>query len=124
MRARRLSILIGCALLTSSLLAQESSDRILNAQKEPQNWQTYSGTYMSQRYSQLTQITPANVKDLELAWDSAEAGLKPRDPKDWRLLDGEIDGVLTSLRASSPTQADCASNLDTLAKTLSTFDGV
>ena len=65
-----------------------------------------------------------NVKDLELAWDSAEAGLKPRDPKDWRLLDGEIDGVLTSLRASSPTQADCAANLDTLAKTLNTFDGV
>lgn len=65
-----------------------------------------------------------NVKDLELAWDSAEAGLKPRDPKDWRLLDGEIDEVLTSLRASSPTQADCASNLDTLAQTLKTFDGV
>ena len=68
MRARRLPILIGCALLGSSLLAQVSSDRILNAQKEPQNWLTYSGTYMSQRYSQLTQITPANVRNLELKW--------------------------------------------------------
>ena len=68
MRARRLSILIGCALLGSSLLAQVSPDRILNAQKEPQNWLTYSGTYMSQRYSQLTQITPANVRNLELKW--------------------------------------------------------
>ena len=45
-----------------------SSDRILNAQKEPQNWLTYSGTYMSQRYSQLTQITTANAKDLQLKW--------------------------------------------------------
>ena len=51
-----------------SLLAQVSSDRILNAQKEPHNWLTYSGTYMSQRYSQLAQITPANVRDLELKW--------------------------------------------------------
>ena len=68
MRARRLPILIGCALLGSSLLAQVSSDRILNAQKEPHNWLTYSGTYMSQRYSQLTQITPANVRNLELKW--------------------------------------------------------
>ena len=45
-----------------------SSDRLLNAQKEPQNWLTYSGSYMSQRYSPLTQITPANAKDLELKW--------------------------------------------------------
>ena len=42
--------------------AQVSPDRILNAQKEPQNWLTYSGSYLSQRYSQLTQITPANAR--------------------------------------------------------------
>jgi uncharacterized membrane-anchored protein len=64
------------------------------------------------------------AKDLEIAWDSAEAGLKPRDPAHWTTLEGEIDGVLTSLRASSPTQADCASNLQVLTKTLNTFDGV
>ena len=51
-----------------SLSAQVSPERILNAQKEPQNWLTYSGTYMSQRHSPLTQITTANVKDLELKW--------------------------------------------------------
>jgi alcohol dehydrogenase (cytochrome c) len=49
-------------------LAQVSPDRILNAQKEPNNWLTYSGTYMSQRHSPLTQITTSNVKDLELKW--------------------------------------------------------
>ena len=38
-------------------------DRILKADKEPQNWLTYSGTTMSQRYSGLNQITPANAKD-------------------------------------------------------------
>ena len=43
-------------------------DRLLNAAKEPQNWLTYSGGYFSNRYSQLTQITPANVKNLELKW--------------------------------------------------------
>ncbi len=64
------------------------------------------------------------VKDLEVAWDSAEAGLKPRDPADWHQIDGNIDGVLTSLRASSPTQADCATNIKALTTTLNTFDGV
>jgi hypothetical protein len=65
-----------------------------------------------------------NVKELEVAWDSAEAGLKPRDPKDWSQIDGEIDPVLTALRSSNPTQAESAAALDTLAKTLNTFDGV
>ena len=43
-------------------------DRLLQAASEPQNWLTYSGTLMSQRYSGLGQITPENAKDLALKW--------------------------------------------------------
>src|SRR5579863_10622962 len=43
-------------------------DRLLHADREPQNWLTYSGTVGGQRYSPLNQITPANVKNLELQW--------------------------------------------------------
>jgi alcohol dehydrogenase (cytochrome c) len=43
-------------------------DRLLNADKEPQNWLTAGGTYRSNHYSSLAQITPANIKDLELKW--------------------------------------------------------
>ena len=43
-------------------------DRILNASKEPQNWLTFNGTYRSNHYSTLSQITPENVKNLELKW--------------------------------------------------------
>jgi alcohol dehydrogenase (cytochrome c) len=43
-------------------------ERILHSDREPQNWLTYSGTVLGWRYSRLTQITPANVKNLELAW--------------------------------------------------------
>jgi Repeat of Unknown Function (DUF347) len=66
----------------------------------------------------------ARVKDLEVAWDDAEAGLKPRDSGKWHQLDDQIDAVLTALRASHPTQADCASTVATLATTLNKFDGV
>ena len=48
--------------------AQVTSDRLLRAAEEPQNWMTYSGGYASQRHSLLTQITPANVRNLELKW--------------------------------------------------------
>ena len=43
-------------------------DRILKANQEPQNWMTYSGSNMSQRHSQLTQVSPANARDLTLKW--------------------------------------------------------
>ena len=66
----------------------------------------------------------AKVKDLEVAWDGSESGLKPRDPADWHTLDDQIDGVLTSLRTSPANQADCAANLTTLIKTLNAYDGV
>ena len=48
--------------------AQVTSDRLLNAVEEPHNWLTYNGTYTSQRYSPLDQITPANVTRLESKW--------------------------------------------------------
>ncbi len=43
-------------------------DRILNADKEPQNWLTFGGTYRSLHYSLLNQIKPDNANDLELKW--------------------------------------------------------
>ena len=52
----------------AALHAQVSFDRLLRAANEPQNWLTYSGTYTGQRYSELAQITPANVKDLQPQW--------------------------------------------------------
>ncbi len=33
------------------------------------DWPAYGGTYGAQRYSPLDQITPANVADLEVAWE-------------------------------------------------------
>jgi alcohol dehydrogenase (cytochrome c) len=57
-------------MLAGALSAQSpvTFDRILNADKEPQNWLSYSGTTRSQRYSLLNQITPDNAKNLELQW--------------------------------------------------------
>src|SRR5450631_3195346 len=54
--------------LAGMLSAQVPYQRIVNADKEPQNWLSYSRTYNGQRYSPLTQITPANVGGLKPLW--------------------------------------------------------
>jgi alcohol dehydrogenase (cytochrome c) len=60
-----LVVLVGCA---AALHAQVPFDRILQSGAEPHHWLTYSGNVQGHRHSPLTQITPANVRDLELQW--------------------------------------------------------
>ena len=60
--------LLTAGFLAVVLPAQVPYTRIVNANKEPQNWLTYSRTYDGQRYSPLAQITPANVARLKPLW--------------------------------------------------------
>src|SRR5712672_3036845 len=70
------------ALLASSVLAMTSSafaagvtpERLLNADKEPQNWLMNHRTYDAQRYSPLDKINRSNVKSLKLAYAVAIGG--------------------------------------------------
>jgi len=52
-----------------SASAQElTGERLARADREPQNWLTYFGTYNAWRYSSLGQINRENVKSLVPAW--------------------------------------------------------
>ena len=55
-------------LLSALLSGQVTYDRILNAEREPGNWMTYSGGYKGWRYSPLDQINRSNAGQLKVKW--------------------------------------------------------
>src|SRR5438045_9721101 len=48
--------------------AEVTPERLLNADKEPQNWLMNHRTYDGQRFSPLERINKSNVKGLKLAY--------------------------------------------------------
>src|SRR6267378_296390 len=75
MNRRPTSMLAGVAIAASPALAAEiTPERLVNADREPQNWLMNHRTYDAQRYSPLDKINKGNVKDLKLAYAVAIGG--------------------------------------------------
>lgn len=89
----RLSLLIA-ALSVCICQGQVSWERLKNAEREPQNWLTYSGTNLSQRYSTLTSIHAKNVRDLELKWVFQAASFEK-----FEATPLVVDGILYTVQA-------------------------
>ncbi|HKY19799.1 MAG TPA: PQQ-dependent dehydrogenase, methanol/ethanol family [Vicinamibacterales bacterium] len=85
-----LLVLLGAA---GSLHGQVSFDRLVRAAQEPQNWLSYSGGYFSQRHSDLAQVTPENVKNLESAWIYQLSSLEPSSTR-FEMTPLVVDGIM------------------------------
>ena len=73
----RTGLMASALLASTSMLAMAAdvtADRLLNADKEPQNWLMVNKDYASHRYSGLDQINKNNVKDLHVAFAIALGG--------------------------------------------------
>src|SRR5580704_15010679 len=69
--------LLTCSMLVvawPALAADVTPDRLLNPDKEPQNWLMNHRTYNSQRYSPLDKINKGNVRSFKLAYAVAIGG--------------------------------------------------
>jgi alcohol dehydrogenase (cytochrome c) len=68
---------------TVALAGEVTSDRLMNADKEPQNWLMVNKDYASHRYSELDQINRDNVKNLRVAFTVALGGTFNVAPLPW-----------------------------------------
>ena len=76
-RSIRNALLAGGMLAAWPVLAADvTPDRLLNPDKEPQNWLMNHRSYDGQRFSPLDKINKGNVKGLKLAYAVPLAGLK------------------------------------------------
>ena len=62
------------AAVSPTLAADVTPDRLVNADREPQNWLMNHRTYDGQRFSPLARINKGNVKNLKLAYVVALGG--------------------------------------------------
>ena len=97
---RNFGCLIPLLLCVVTLPAQVSYERLLNAETEPGNWLTYSGTYQSNHYSKLDEISRENVGDLELKW-VFQAGTTDK----FQATPLVVDGVMYLTEASNDVVA-------------------
>src|SRR5450631_2256462 len=71
-----IALLTGSMLAASPVLAADvTTERLLNPDKEPQNWLMNHRTYDGQRFSPLARINKGNVKGLRLAYAVPLGGL-------------------------------------------------
>ena len=78
----------------ASLSAQVSFDTLVHAANTPQDWLSYSGSYLSQRHSPLDQITPANVGTLEQKWI-----FQARSLEKFEATPLVVDGIMYTVQA-------------------------
>src|SRR5437773_12473257 len=94
-----LGVLVVVALATGLAWAVDPS-RLVNAEKDPNSWLSYTGTYQAWRYSSLGQINRSNVGNLKVAWT-----FQPATPATEHGVDGPppaVDAVVHASAACTP----------------------
>jgi len=72
--------LLAATMMTSPAFAADvTPERLLNPDKEPQNWLMNHRTYDGQRFSPLARINKDNVKNLKFAYAVPLAGTNGRE---------------------------------------------
>jgi alcohol dehydrogenase (cytochrome c) len=74
-RSMRSALLAATLLASPALAADVTPERLVNADKEPQNWLMNHRTYDGQRFSPLARINKDTVKGLKIAYTVALGGV-------------------------------------------------
>src|SRR5947209_10643769 len=71
-----IGVLLMATALTPARAADMTNERLLNPQREPQNWILHHGNYQGHRFSLLKEINADSVKNMRLAFSVALGGFQ------------------------------------------------
>ena len=92
------------------MAADVTSSRLMNTDKEPQNWLMVNKDYASHRYSELDQINKDNVKNLHVAFTVALGGTFGVARLPWAAISPRR--LLTTARCTSSTAYGAVYKID------------
>jgi lanthanide-dependent methanol dehydrogenase len=75
-RPKTIGAIVGSALALGVAATASAQDQLVDMTKDPNQWVMAGRTYDLQRFSPLTQITAANVKNLKAAWSFSTGTLR------------------------------------------------
>jgi alcohol dehydrogenase (cytochrome c) len=100
MKVRLVLLISICGLFGFVAHGQVTFDRLLNTDKDPKNWLTYSGSLSGQRHSSLRDIAVENVTGLELQWV-----YQARSLEKFEATPLVVDGILYTVQAPNDVVA-------------------
>jgi alcohol dehydrogenase (cytochrome c) len=103
-KALSAAVFVGFA--SQAMAADVTWDRLVNADKDPNNWVMYHGDFTGWHHSGLDQINTSNVGDLRLAWQHTPSSSK-RGIQSFPLA---VDGILYYTSSSGEIWALDGSN--------------
>jgi alcohol dehydrogenase (cytochrome c) len=93
---RVIVILVGMIVASVAVIGQSAGlDPAMLLKPLADQWPSYSGDYTGRRYSALTQVNQANVKNLTLAWTAKIVGGAGSGPAAKTIVGGEGTGEIT-----------------------------
>ena len=91
------------SVVSTAVAKSITHERIVNAEREPQNWLTYGGNFSSHRFSPLDTITRDNVGQLTLKWT-----WRPKYLDKMETTPIVVDGVMYVVQNSEVVAMDAA----------------
>ena len=106
--------------LSLSMTARAADDVDVTPLGDLSTYSALAGEAMKALNADDLKGAKAKLRDVEGAWDDAEATMKPKSAAAWTFVDKKIDHALAAIRAAKPDTQKCKDAVQELIDSIAT----